>query len=204
MFLEERRKHILKYLNDHERGFVNYFAAYFSVSKETIRSDLNILAEMGLVQRCYGGAIISRHNLKAELISETGDSFGVLLQPINHRKPTASGQQKGKSMNGKVCVFGSFNVDIVARVERFRAAGNRYWRSPAALGPVARGRIRRRRPVKPARRSILSLRWARISLATWRPIISLVQKYTPIRFINLRANLPAMPLFMFRRKMAKI
>jgi len=60
MFLEERRKHILKYLNDHERGFVNYFAAYFSVSKETIRSDLNILAEMGLVvmaERLFPGTI---------------------------------------------------------------------------------------------------------------------------------------------------
>ena len=139
MFLEERRKHILKYLNDHERGFVNYFAAYFSVSKETIRSDLNILAEMGLVQRCYGGAIISRHNLKAELISETGDSFGVLLQPINHRKPTASGQQKGKSMNGKVCVFGSFNVDIVARVERFPRGGESLLALASSLGPGGKG-----------------------------------------------------------------
>ena len=83
MFLEERRRHILKYLNDHERGFVNYFAAYFGVSKETIRSDLNTLSEMGVVQRCYGGAIISRRNLQAELISETGDSFGVLGNDSN-------------------------------------------------------------------------------------------------------------------------
>jgi DeoR/GlpR family transcriptional regulator of sugar metabolism len=77
----------LKYLNDHERGYVNYFSAHFNVTKETIRSDLNTLSEMGVVQRCYGGAIISRRSLQAELISETGDSFEVLLQPINHRKP---------------------------------------------------------------------------------------------------------------------
>ena len=139
MFLEERRRHILKYLNDHERGFVNYFAAYFGVSKETIRSDLNTLSEMGVVQRCYGGAIISRRNLQAELISETGDSFGVLLQPINHRKPTVSGQQKGKSMNGKVCVFGSFNVDIVARVERFPRGGESLLALASSLGPGGKG-----------------------------------------------------------------
>ena len=28
----------------------------FNVTKETIRSDLNTLAAMGLVQRCYGGS----------------------------------------------------------------------------------------------------------------------------------------------------
>jgi hypothetical protein len=58
MFLEERRKSILRYLDEHERGYVNYFSAHFNVTKETIRSDLNTLADMGLVQRCYGGAII--------------------------------------------------------------------------------------------------------------------------------------------------
>lgn len=123
MFLEERRKHILQYMNKHEKGYVNYFSGYFNVTKETIRSDLNILAEMGLVQRCHGGAIILRRSLQSELISETGDSFEVLLQPINHRKSPHDDQQKGKFMQGKVCVFGSFNVDIVAKVERFPRGG---------------------------------------------------------------------------------
>jgi hypothetical protein len=121
MFLEERRHLIWQYLNKHERGTVNYFSACHGVSKETIRSDLNILAEMGLVQRCHGGAIILRRSLQSELISETGRGFEVLLQPIAHRKPQNDHQQKGKVMQGKVCVFGSFNVDIVARVERFPA-----------------------------------------------------------------------------------
>jgi DeoR/GlpR family transcriptional regulator of sugar metabolism len=67
MFLEERRKSILRYLDEHERGYVNYFSAHFNVTKETIRSDLNTLAEMGLVQRCYGGAIILRRSLQANL-----------------------------------------------------------------------------------------------------------------------------------------
>lgn len=139
MFLEERRKNILHYLDKHERGFVSYFSVYFGVTKETIRSDLNILADMGLVQRCYGGAIILRRSLQAELISETGDSFEVLLQPINYRKSQTDNQNKGKNMKGKVCVFGSFNVDIVAKVERFPRGGESLLALSSSLGPGGKG-----------------------------------------------------------------
>lgn len=139
MFLEERRHLIWQYLNKHERGTVNYFSACHGVSKETIRSDLNILAEMGLVKRCHGGAIILRRSLQSELISETGRGFEVLLQPIAHRKPKNDHQQKGKVMQGKVCVFGSFNVDIVARVERFPRGGESLLALASSLGPGGKG-----------------------------------------------------------------
>ena len=139
MFLEERRHRIWQYLNENERGSVNYFSTLYGVSKETIRSDLNILAEMGLVQRCHGGAIILRRSLQAELISETGPGFEVLLQPVNHRKPQSDHQQKGKTMQGKVCVFGSFNVDIVARVERFPRGGESLLALASSLGPGGKG-----------------------------------------------------------------
>lgn len=139
MFPEERRKHILLYLNKHEYGFVNYFSSFFKVSKETIRSDLNILAKMGVVQRCHGGAVIFRHRLQSELISETGDSFGVLLQPVNHRKSLDDDQEERKTMKGKVCVFGSFNVDIVARVPRFPRGGESLIALDSSLGPGGKG-----------------------------------------------------------------
>lgn len=99
---------------------------------------------MGLVQRCYGGAIISRRILQAELISETGDSFEVLLQPLNHRKSPGDERQKGKVMQGKVGVFGSFNVDIVAKVERFPRGGESLMALGSSLGPGGRaGRFSR-------------------------------------------------------------
>jgi ribokinase len=139
MFLEERRHRIWQYLNENERGNVNYFSTLYGVSKETIRSDLNILAEMGLVKRCHGGAIILRRSLQAELISETGPGFEVLLQQIDHRKPQNDHQQKGKTMQGKVCVFGSFNVDIVARVERFPRGGESLLALASSLGPGGKG-----------------------------------------------------------------
>ncbi|SPW61431.1 putative carbohydrate kinase [Escherichia coli] len=47
MFGKERQRQILAYLNKHERATVNQLAILFSVSKETIRNDLNLLAEQG-------------------------------------------------------------------------------------------------------------------------------------------------------------
>jgi sugar/nucleoside kinase (ribokinase family) len=41
-------------------------------------------------------------------------------------------------MQGKVCVFGSFNVDIVARVERFPRGASHCWRWQAAFGPAVK------------------------------------------------------------------
>lgn len=94
---------------------------------------------MGVVQRCYGGAIILRRSLQAELISETGNSFETLLQHINHRKLTNDKQQKGKDMQGKVYVFGSFKVDIVAKVERFPKGGESLMALGSSLGPGGKG-----------------------------------------------------------------
>jgi hypothetical protein len=170
MFLEERRHLIWQYLNKHERGTVNYFSACHGVSKETIRSDLNILAEMGLVQRCHGGAIILRRSLQSELISETGRGFEVLLQPIAHRKPQNDHQQKGKVMQGKVCVFGSFNVDIVARVERFHA-GRVTAGAGKQPGLAVKAQTRPPLQVKPARKFISPRKWEKTSLASLPQII---------------------------------
>ncbi|EGI5923384.1 DeoR family transcriptional regulator [Salmonella enterica subsp. enterica serovar Colindale] len=139
MFLEERRKFILHYLDMNERATVNYLSSQLNISKETIRSDLNTLSEMGLIRRCHGGAIIIRRSLQAELISETGGGFEVLLQPVKPQKLQSDDQMKGKNMKGRVCVFGSFNVDIVARVERFPRSGESLLATGSSLGPGGKG-----------------------------------------------------------------
>lgn len=45
MFLEERRNQILNYLDEHERATVDTLSGLFSVTRETIRSDLGALAK---------------------------------------------------------------------------------------------------------------------------------------------------------------
>ena len=122
MFLEERRQQILEYLNKNERVKVEFLASLSNVTKETIRTDLNALAAEKLVQRCHGGAMVLRRSLQSKLITETGDNFEVLLKRLQSQKKTGC-QEKGKVMRGKVCILGSFNVDIVAKVARFPKGG---------------------------------------------------------------------------------
>ncbi|ENM3847955.1 DeoR family transcriptional regulator [Vibrio cholerae] len=55
----QRRDAILKYIQHHQSGSVNYFAEQFQVSEVTIRHDLNILEKKGCVTRCHGGALIN-------------------------------------------------------------------------------------------------------------------------------------------------
>lgn len=54
-----RRKEILQYIQDAQKGEVSYFAEHYQVSEVTIRSDLNYLEKKGCVTRCYGGAMLN-------------------------------------------------------------------------------------------------------------------------------------------------
>jgi ribokinase len=140
MFLEERRQKILDYLDKFERVNVEYLATLFGVSKETIRGDLNALAASKLVQRCHGGAMVIRRSLQARLISDTGDDFEVLLEKLHGQRKRLSAQNnKGKTMKGKVCILGSFNVDIVAKVARFPKGGESLMALASTLGPGGKG-----------------------------------------------------------------
>src|SRR5579859_239408 len=55
---EERRREILSLLEEHGRVTVNSLAAQFHISAVTIRSDLEELANKGLLVRSHGGAIL--------------------------------------------------------------------------------------------------------------------------------------------------
>jgi len=59
MLAAERRNLILETLRRDERVLVGTLAAEFDVSEETIRRDLAHLEELGLVDKCYGGATLA-------------------------------------------------------------------------------------------------------------------------------------------------
>ncbi|NDL64444.1 ribokinase [Acerihabitans arboris] len=139
MFLEERRNHILAYLDKHERATVETLAQTFAVTRETVRSDLNALARMGLLRRCHGGALVLRRCLQSALIQDTGVSVEVLLKRLVSQNKKTQPKDKGKSVEGKVCILGSFNVDIVARVERFPKGGETLLATGSTLGPGGKG-----------------------------------------------------------------
>ncbi len=55
----ERRNLILEELRRDERVLVGNLAVQFGVSEETIRRDLSTLEELGLANKCYGGATLA-------------------------------------------------------------------------------------------------------------------------------------------------
>ncbi|KGD76811.1 carbohydrate kinase [Tatumella morbirosei] len=138
MFQSERRQKIYAWLEEYERATVTGLAEQFGVTKETIRSDLNALAMEGRIERCHGGATVIRRSLNSRLIAESGETFEVLLARINHQQQSRKKLQ-GEAMNGKVCILGSFNVDIVARVERFPKGGESLLAKGSSLGPGGKG-----------------------------------------------------------------
>lgn len=57
MFAEERREKILALLNQEKRVFAKDLAERFQVSIDSIRRDLSIMEEQGLLKKTHGGAI---------------------------------------------------------------------------------------------------------------------------------------------------
>ncbi|HBW2224498.1 TPA: DeoR family transcriptional regulator [Klebsiella quasipneumoniae subsp. quasipneumoniae] len=139
MYLEERRFAIIKHLIENNNGSVAYYSAHFGVSKETIRHDLNVLAESGFIRRCHGGAILSRRNLLSELNLGNSDELYDLLKKISSDSEILKYYRGQRKMNGRVCVFGSFNVDIVAKVSRFPRSGESLMALGSSVGPGGKG-----------------------------------------------------------------
>lgn len=138
MFAEERRKGILAYLDKHERASVLLLAKMFGVTKETIRTDLRLLSNQGGLQRCHGGALVIRRGLYRSLISPQASHFDVLLQQMESHKYKRD-KKRSNRMSGRVCILGSFNVDIVAKVKRFPRGGESLLAESSSLGPGGKG-----------------------------------------------------------------
>jgi DeoR family fructose operon transcriptional repressor len=89
MFLEERHQKIIEMLNNKKRLEVRELSKHFEISEDSIRRDLRIMEDKGLVKRTYGGiilpdkvgnttSILDRENInpeKKEEIAETASLF---------------------------------------------------------------------------------------------------------------------------------
>lgn len=131
MFIKERRDEIVVILFEQGKVEVNELAKRFSTSRETIRSDLNYLDGLGLLERCYGGAVLKKRSLINNLSSEIEN----ILNSIKYKKSKI----KDNSMSGYVCIIGSFNVDIVCSVPRFPNPGETLIANRTHFGPGGKG-----------------------------------------------------------------
>lgn len=137
MLREERRELIFKYIRENHRTTVNMLAAIFQVTKETIRSDLASLAKEGMIKRFHGGAYFFEYEVQNPLSEK--NSVTDLMRNLNtQRKRTTTGMMSRK-MKKKVCILGSFNVDIVARVSRFPKSGETIRAIENTFGPGGKG-----------------------------------------------------------------
>ncbi|MDD4781727.1 MAG: DeoR/GlpR family DNA-binding transcription regulator [Tissierellia bacterium] len=57
MFQVERQEKILKYINKNKKSDTKQLSDEFGVSKVTIRRDINLLADRGLIIKTHGGAV---------------------------------------------------------------------------------------------------------------------------------------------------
>ncbi|MCE0494180.1 ribokinase [Vibrio salinus] len=138
MYRERRREQIISVLRRQGQLSVSHLADVFKVTKETIRSDLQHLQKAGLVTRYHGGASLKKHLMQAELTHDGDLNISHLMQS---QRQSHHMVQKGRpdTMIGKVCVFGSFNVDIVAKVPRFPKNGETLVAREATFGPGGKG-----------------------------------------------------------------
>ncbi len=140
MYKETRQEKIIQLLRSEGQASVSFLASHFGVTKETIRTDLSQLQQDGLVVRHHGGVSLKKHLMQNELLQ--GDNnldISHLMQ--THHRTHSTHNQRGASrlMVGKVCVFGSFNVDIVAKVSRFPKNGETLIAKETTFGPGGKG-----------------------------------------------------------------
>jgi len=67
MFQEERVKKILDFISLETRASVSQLSKKFDVSKVTIRRDLEILSDEGLILKTHGGAILMQEKLSFDI-----------------------------------------------------------------------------------------------------------------------------------------
>lgn len=70
MYAEERQNEILELLKKHQKASISDLSDRFSVTMATIRSDVRLLEEKGLIIKTHGGVLLKSANT-FELISET-------------------------------------------------------------------------------------------------------------------------------------
>ncbi|MHA6250771.1 DeoR/GlpR family DNA-binding transcription regulator [Oceanobacillus sp. CAU 1775] len=70
MFAEERRGIILNHLQQEKRITVKELATLLKVSEATLRTDLNVLEQDGLLTRTHGGAVLNEAKPKMNRFSE--------------------------------------------------------------------------------------------------------------------------------------
>ncbi|MDQ8739271.1 DeoR/GlpR family DNA-binding transcription regulator [Paenibacillus sp. LHD-38] len=99
MFASQRREKIVEWL--HQKGLVvvKELAVEMNVSEGTLRTDLRLLEDEGIIERTHGGAVLA--NKKAAF---RGDSFFTRSE-LNYAEKKAIGQQAAHLVSKGQCIL---------------------------------------------------------------------------------------------------
>ncbi|EBO9762890.1 DeoR family transcriptional regulator [Salmonella enterica subsp. enterica serovar Newport] len=111
-----RHKNIIQLLNIYGALKVTFLAKKFSVTNETIRNDLNELAGKGLIKRYHGGASVELTTLDNVAITE-------IIHYLESQNGLSTKSVSAVNMKKRVCVLGSFNVDMISYLHRLPEPG---------------------------------------------------------------------------------
>ncbi|AXB19702.1 PfkB family carbohydrate kinase [Salmonella enterica] len=136
MFKEERRHAIINLLTKDNSVSVSKLSDLYKVSQETIRSDLRYFQKSGMLQRCYGGGILNRDALSKLITENKIDISSTIATPIHQ---DAKLRRENTKKAGKVCVLGSFNIDVSATVPWFPQSGESILASQFGFYPGGKG-----------------------------------------------------------------
>ncbi|WP_373444636.1 PfkB family carbohydrate kinase, partial [Salmonella enterica] len=136
MFKEERRHAIINLLIKDNSVSVSKLSDLYKVSQETIRSDLRYFQKSGMLQRCYGGGILNRDALSKLITENKIDISSTIATPIHQ---DAKLRRENTKKAGKVCVLGSFNIDVSATVPWFPQSGESILASQFGFYPGGKG-----------------------------------------------------------------
>lgn len=136
---KDRRELLYCLIREHEHVRVDSLAKHFNVTRETIRSDLTFLEKEELIVRFHGGARLAAIAAKDKGIDSEKRNISALFRTIKTEQDGAMNINKTNVNRGKVCILGSFNVDIVARVDRFPKSGETLIAIENTLGPGGKG-----------------------------------------------------------------
>lgn len=100
LMADERRSLLIEYLNKHQRATVKELSLELQVSEATLRTDLNVLEEEGILRRIHGGAVLAQQPVP------TGSSFSFSArEKKNANEKAAIGQKAMDYLQEGQCIM---------------------------------------------------------------------------------------------------
>lgn len=119
-YKRQRHLYILSEIQKNGRVSVTLLAKSLNVTERTVRRDITELARSGRVKSCYGGAVLVKNHEREMFINETAHLYHDMQ---TNRQGNGRGGRVNNKTHGKVFIMGSFNIDLVYRINDFPVSG---------------------------------------------------------------------------------